>query len=148
MEQEQEQEQSKRRASLVPVVREPNRTRKGWENEVDVHSWEGVPYPLGSARGRFRYTTPLALWDQARQCWVDRASLNIRDVDVEIAAKAGARKIPAGAAQGAVKAAAVGWLGGPGAGAAVAGGAAKGALGGFGKGVAKSAMDQMCRGKK
>lgn len=129
-------------------VAKRTRTREGWKNEVEAHSWQGVPYPLGPAVARFQYTTPLNLADQARQCWADRASLDVNNVDVQTAVKAGAHKIPKGAAVGAAKAGAIGWMGGPIEGPAILGGAAKGAVGSFAKGAAKSAMDQICRGKK
>jgi len=143
---EEQAERDRSRRSLVGVDHEV-RTREGWKGSVDVHPWQGVPYPLEPSIGRIPYTRPLDLIDQAKQCWVDRRSLDFRDVDVSTALEAGAKGAVRDALKDGAKAGAVGWIGGGTEAPAVAAGAAWGGAKGFVKGTAKSALGQMCRKK-
>jgi len=123
------------------------RTPKGWETEVDVHPWRGLPYPLEPAIGWFIEKRPYNLLEQAQQCWADRGSLDLRDVNIAAASKAGVKRAVKNGVSGGARAGAVGWLGGGAELPAVAGGAALGGAGGFAQGAAWSAVEQMCRPK-
>lgn len=132
---------------LVATRGKAIRTPEGWEIPVDAQPWRGVPYPLEPAVGHFVEERPYNLLEQAQQCWTDRGSLDVRDVDMATAAEAGVKRAFKSAASGAAKAGAVGWLGGGAEFPAIAIGAAGGGAGGFAQGAAWSAVKQMCRPK-
>lgn len=141
---EQEEKEGRR---LVATRGKAARTPEGWETEVDIQPWRGGPYPLEPAVGRFIEKRPYNLLERAQQCWTDRGSLDLRDVDMATAAAAGAKKAAKSAVLGGAKAGTVGWLGGGAELPVVALGAAAGGGSGFVQGAAWSAVEQMCRPK-
>ena len=141
------EEQATEERTLVGTRGKATRTPEGWETQVDVQPWRGVPYPLEPAIGHFVERRPYNLLEQAQQCWTDRGSLDLRDVDMATAAGAGVKQAVKSAASGGAKAAAIGWLGGGAEIPAVAMGVAAGGGQGFARGAAWSAVEQMCRPK-
>ena len=132
---------------LVATRGKAVRTAEGWETEVDIQPWRGGPYLLEPTIGRFVEKRPYNLLERAQQCWDDRGTLDLRDVDMATAAEAGAKRAAKKAISGGAKAGAIGWLGGGAEVPAVIGGAAVGGVRGFAEGAAWSAVDQMCRPK-